>query len=118
MRQFPAKGFSESHYNITLKKIVEKSEIEREVVFFRTQGGKKTEKIVKLSSLTSSHTARRTFATNGYLAGISPFDLMKITGHKSLNSFFRYMRCDNIAVALKISTHQFFKIDLSETVID
>ncbi len=112
------KGFSESHYNITLKKIVEKSEIEREVVFFRTQGGKKTEKIVKLSSLTSSHTARRTFATNGYLAGISPFDLMKITGHKSLNSFFRYMRCDNIAVALKISTHQFFKIDLSETVID
>ncbi|AZA82399.1 hypothetical protein C1637_08635 [Chryseobacterium lactis] len=108
-------GFSESHYNTTLKKIVEKSVVEREVAFFRTQGGVPTEKIVKLSSLTSSHTARRTFATNGYLSGISPFDLMKITGHKSLNSFFRYMRCDNIAVALKISTHHFFKIDFSDS---
>lgn len=108
-------GFSESHYNATLKKIVEKSVVEREVAFFRTHGGKTTEKIVKLSSLTSSHTARRTFATNGYLSGISPFDLMKITGHKSLNSFFRYMRCDNIAVALKISTHHFFKIDFSDS---
>ncbi|WP_157445734.1 phage integrase SAM-like domain-containing protein [Chryseobacterium indologenes] len=108
------KGFSESHYNITLKKIVAKSTIDREVAFFRTEGGRKTEKIVQLSSLISSHTARRTFATNGYLSGISPFDLMKITGHRSLQSFFRYMRCENIAVAFKISSHKFFRIKFSE----
>jgi len=104
-------GYSEAHYNLTLKKIVAKSTIEREVVFWRTEGGRRIERIHPLSYLVSSHTARRTFATNGYLAGISPFDLMKITGHKSIVSFFRYMRCENIAVALKISTHEFFRIN-------
>ncbi|WP_123947353.1 phage integrase SAM-like domain-containing protein [Chryseobacterium pennae] len=109
------KGFSEAHYNLTIKKIVAKSRIERDVVFWRTEGGRRIERIHSLSFLISSHTARRTFATNGYLAGISPFDLMKITGHKSLASFFRYMRCENIAVALKLSRHGFFKIDFEDT---
>lgn len=108
------KGFSEAHYNLTLKKIVAKSNIEREVAFSRTERGRRIERIHLLSFLVSSHTARRTFATNGYLAGISPFDLMKITGHRTLASFFRYMRCENIAVALKISTHEFFRIEFPE----
>jgi len=35
--------------------------------------------------------------------------LKKAVGHKSFNSFIRYIRCDNIEVALRIAKHDFFK---------
>ena len=40
----------------------------------------------------TSHTCRRSFCTNEFLAG-TPVDLiMKISGHKSLRDFYRYIR--------------------------
>jgi len=42
--------------------------------------------------LVSSHTARRTFATNCYLDGIPTRTIMRITGHKKEDDFFRYIR--------------------------
>jgi integrase len=42
--------------------------------------------------LVSTHTARRTFATNNYNNGISASILMKITGHKTEKSFYKYIR--------------------------
>src|SRR5262249_45715408 len=38
----------------------------------------------------SSHTARRSFATNRFLEGFEPIGLMKITGHKSEKAFLKY----------------------------
>jgi len=38
-----------------------------------------------------SHTARRSFATNAYLAGIPMRDIMQITGHRSTESFLKYI---------------------------
>ncbi len=35
--------------------------------------------------LISTHTARRSFATDGYLAGTPPLTIMAITGHKQRN---------------------------------
>ena len=35
----------------------------------------------------SSHTARRSFATNYYLQGFPTIDLMKVTGHKTEKAF-------------------------------
>lgn len=40
----------------------------------------------------STHTARRSFATNEYLAGTPPLTIMAITGHKTEKSFLRYIR--------------------------
>lgn len=102
--------FSQQYYSKTMKAIVERSSIDRDVIFNRTEGGVPVERIVRYSSLLGTHTARRTFATNAYLAGLNPLDIMKITGHKSTSSFFNYIRCDNLEVALKISDHDFFKI--------
>ncbi len=42
--------------------------------------------------LISTHTARRSFATDEYLAGTPPLTIMAITGHKTEKSFLRYMR--------------------------
>lgn len=42
--------------------------------------------------LISTHTARRSFATNEYLAGTPPLTIMAITGHRTEKSFLRYIR--------------------------
>lgn len=47
---------------------------------------------MELCDCISSHTARRSFATNYYLDGFPVIDLMKITGHQSEKSFLRYIR--------------------------
>ena len=40
----------------------------------------------------SNHTARRTFATNGYLSDVPVRDLMSITGHKKESTFLNYVQ--------------------------
>jgi integrase len=59
---------------------------------------------VKLHDLISSHTARRSFATNMYLKGFPTLDIMKITGHKTERSFLRYIRVDKLNTALRMSS--------------
>lgn len=53
----------------------------------------------------SSHTARRSFATNLYLDGFPTLDLMKITGHKSEKAFLKYIRVSKLDTAKRLSAH-------------
>lgn len=64
--------------------------------------------IAKFAKVTS-HTMRRSFATNGYLAGIPSIDLMKVTGHKSESAFLRYIKVSREETAERLSSHPFFK---------
>lgn len=57
----------------------------------------------------SSHTARRSFATNAYLAGVPMLAIMKITGHRTQTSFMRYICADSLTNAIHIADHGFFK---------
>lgn len=59
----------------------------------------------KLASLVSSHTARRSFATNFYLQGFPTIDLMKVTGHKTERSFLKYIRVSKLDTAKRLSEH-------------
>lgn len=106
------KPFSQQYYSKSLKKIVRKAGIDRKMIFSRTEGGVMQQREVMYSDLIGTHTARRTFATNAYLMGVNPFDIMKITGHKTFVSFMRYVRCENMAVALRVSKHEFFNMEL------
>lgn len=58
-----------------------------------------------LADLVSSHTARRSFATNYYLQGFPTVDLMKITGHKTERSFLKYIRVSKLDTAKRLSAH-------------
>ena len=58
-----------------------------------------------LADLVSSHTARRSFATNYYLQGFPTIDLMKITGHKTERSFLKYIRVSKLDTAKRLSDH-------------
>jgi len=42
--------------------------------------------------LITTHTARRSFATNQYLAGFPSTSIMKITGHRTESSFMKYIK--------------------------
>lgn len=60
---------------------------------------------LRLCDLVSSHTARRSFATNHYLQGFPPIDLMKITGHKTERSFLKYIRVSKLDTAKRLNEH-------------
>jgi integrase len=55
-----------------------------------------------------THTARRSFATNAYLAGIPMRDIMQITGHRTTESFLKYIRVTKLETAQKLKDHPFF----------
>ena len=70
----------------------EQKVLDNDVSVKETRGGKTTFKDFKKYELISSHTARRSFATNAYLAGIPPFVIMGVTGHKTEKAFFEYIK--------------------------
>jgi integrase len=43
-------------------------------------------------NLLSTHTARRSFATNLFLSGFPAISIMKITGHTTEKSFMKYIK--------------------------
>ena len=55
-----------------------------------------------------THTARRSFATNAYIAGIHERAIMQITGHKTTESFQKYIRFTKQETADKLKGHSFF----------
>lgn len=57
----------------------------------------------------SSHSARRSGATNMYLAGIPTIDIMKITGHKTEREFLKYISVTKQETAKTLASHPYFK---------
>jgi integrase len=53
----------------------------------------------------SSHTARRSFATNLFLAGVHPAEIMEVTGHKTEKAFKKYIRITRLDTAKRINKH-------------
>ena len=73
-----------------------------------TRAGIVEKSVLPKNKLISTHTARRSFATNIYLAGVPTISIMKITGHKTERSFMAYIRISQEENADKLLTHPFF----------
>jgi integrase len=58
---------------------------------------------IKNHDKVSSHTARRSFATNAVLAGIDITYIMKITGHATESEFRKYVKIDDVISAGKVA---------------
>jgi integrase len=58
-----------------------------------------------IQSLVSSHTARRSFATNMYKSGFTSISIMTITGHKTEKAFLTYIRVTQEEHAKKLREH-------------
>lgn len=70
-----------------------------------TKGGKRVMRSVEKWELVSTHTARRSFATNMYVLGVPAITIMKITGHKTEKAFMRYIKLDEEQHAQIIALH-------------
>jgi integrase len=57
-----------------------------------TKGGVKVSKNLPKWEMITSHTARRSFATNEYIAGTPTITIMAITGHRTEKAFMKYIK--------------------------
>ena len=99
---------SNQKMNDYLKELGEKAELTENVLINSTVGGQKQHHTFKKYELITSHTARRSFATNAYLNGVPTISIMKITGHNTEKAFMTYIKMSQEENANKLSNHPFF----------
>lgn len=98
------------YVNKYLKVIMKEIGLNDKVIFSYTKGGKLATVTKEKWELISSHTARRSAATNMYLTGrMKTLEIMRLTGHKTEQNFFRYIRLTNDDTARSISGDMFFR---------
>jgi integrase len=70
-----------------------------------TKGGLKLSKRLNKYELLTTHTARRSFATNEYLNGTPTITIMAITGHRTEKAFMRYIKLNPTDHAQLLKLH-------------
>lgn len=84
---------SNQKMNLYLKEICEKIDcLQAKETITYTKGGQSIIQNIEKYKLISTHTARRSFCTNEYLAGTPTITIMAISGHKTEKSFMRYIK--------------------------
>ena len=96
------------YFNLAIKKICKQVGLTELVPYERRIGLHFVCKMVPKWQLVSSHTARRSAATNMFLAKIDTYRIMLLTGHKTECAFFRYIRITREENAVALSGNQFF----------
>lgn len=100
---------SDQKLNVHIKELCRLAGIDEEILVNKNVGGRNTEVMLPKYRLVSSHTARRSFATNAYKAGVPTIAIMKITGHKLESTFLKYIRVSAEENAELLSNHPFFR---------
>jgi integrase len=86
---------SNSNYNKYIKEVGKIAGINQTLTQESYRSGKAVSFKRKKYQLITTHTARRSFATNMYKRGYSPVQIMSITGHKKESTFLTYIRITN-----------------------
>lgn len=102
------KPISNQKMNDYLKKIGEKAKLNDSVQITITQGGKRVVTSELKYNLLTTHSARRSFASNLFLMGSNSLEIMKMTGHKTERAFRKYIRVSAEENALKMADLDFF----------
>ena len=93
---------SNANFNYYIKDVVRLAGIMELVKISHKKGNQITEEVRPKYAWICSHTARRSFCTNEYLAG-TPSDLiMAISGHKTEKAFRTYIKADKMKKASMI----------------
>jgi len=86
-------AMSNQKFNFYLKELCKKIPLFKMPVSKEiTKAGKKVTLHLEKWEMISSHTARRSFATNEYLNGTPSITIMAITGHKTEKAFLKYIK--------------------------
>ena len=83
---------AEQTFNLLIKEIGKCAGIDKIITHNTYRAGKSVAIKKHKYKLISSHTGRRSFATNLFLKGVSSLHIMKATGHKMESDFLRYIK--------------------------
>jgi integrase len=83
---------SNGHFNKHIKTIARMAGIKDLIKFSHKKHGKDVIQTKPKYEWVTSHTCRRSFCTNEFLAGTPVELIMKISGHKSVKDFYKYIR--------------------------
>lgn len=103
------KAYANQVMNKYLKEVMSIAGFKEPIETTITRGGVLEKNVTPKYKLISTHTARRSFATNLYLADIPAISIMKITGHNTERSFLKYIRVTQEQNADKLLDHPFFQ---------
>jgi integrase len=105
----PPKALTNQKMNQYLKDVAKLSDLEEIVFKSNTKGGKRVDVKHEKWELVTTHTARRSFATNAFKRGIPSISIMRITGHSTEKAFMKYIKIDNEENAILMYESDFFK---------
>lgn len=100
---------SSQKFNDYIKEVAKLAGIDETIHIEKRKGRKTVEKIIYKYDLVTAHTARRSFATNAFIAGVPVISIMMITGHKTESAFMKYIKITKEENAKKMLEHTFFK---------
>ena len=100
---------SDQKHNKQVKAIGKLAGINEEVVLTKTRGGKRYETIKPKYEFITSHTARRSGATNMYLAGVDLKFIQDILGHSKIEQTIRYIKVTAEDNAKRLIDHPYFR---------
>jgi integrase len=96
------KGLTNAEFNRHIKTLAKLAGITEPITHSYKKGNKLITETKPKSDWITSHTCRRSFCTNEFLAGTPSSLIMKISGHKSEKDFFKYIRISPEEAAHKI----------------
>ena len=102
------KMISNQKFNEYIKEVAERAGIDEDILVEETKGNLTIRKTEKKYNLVSAHTARRSFATNAFIAGVPTIQIMKMTGHSTEKAFLSYIKISEHENAIKLQLHPFF----------
>lgn len=113
------KAYSNQKMNLYIKEAAKKVKgFDQTITSSFTKAGKKVVANSLKHDLISTHTARRSFATNNFLAGIPSLVIMAVTGHKTEKSFMRYIKVTSKEKAevmkFEWAKHEKIKLEIEE----
>ena len=99
---------SDQKHNDQIKEIGRLAGINEEKLLTKTRGGKREDIIRKKYEFITTHTARRSGATNMYLAGIDIKFIQDILGHSKLEQTLKYIKVSAEDNAKRLQDHPYF----------
>ena len=101
---------SEQKLNCYIKDVCRDAGITQPVTKVYYKGGERVEEVRPKCDMVSSHTARRTAATNMYKSGLPAYNIMLITGHTSEATFRKYIKFEKEQNAEMMRDNPYFKM--------
>jgi integrase len=95
-------ALTNAEFNRHIKKIGNLAGLNHLVKHSYRKGNKEILEVKPKYAWITSHTCRRSFCTNEFLAGTPVELIMKISGHKSIKDFYKYIRITPEEAAQKI----------------